>query len=293
MAPMHATFFLTFILTMVVRCVWAETHTITEYYTVTGMFTIRASGLILWLMNRCGHGTRKDTLTAAVNPTGQHIVNWQAFQVKRPIHLWNCWWRGFPDNKNKIGTGDCLLNGEGCSLVEMTLVNPTCAGCGSSTDISLIPPYSGGCSGQGATCTSATCKTAFFVPDDNQVQVECQEEDVDLLITFCPGATGGGTPPKASSSVIQATPTKASIGSTTESLTQVIAAPTSSGSAKASQIASAPSTPVPVPNAPKCATKRATRRRRGVPVPVSEESQRHRRGGLRMAHAHSNARKDF
>lgn len=28
---------------------------------------------------------------------------------------------------------------------------------------------------------SADCKTAFFVPDDNQVQVQCQENDVRLL----------------------------------------------------------------------------------------------------------------
>ncbi|KAF9556709.1 glycopeptide, partial [Agrocybe pediades] len=94
-----------------------------------------------------------------------------------------------------LQTGNCLLNGEGCTSVEMTLVNPTCPGCGSSTDISLIPPqaylseflssYQGGCQGQGATCATEDCKTAFFVPDDNQVQVQCQENDVNLLITFC------------------------------------------------------------------------------------------------------------
>lgn len=37
-------------------------------------------------------------------------------------------------------TGACDLNGEGCTTVEMTLGDPKCAGCGSSTDISLIPP---------------------------------------------------------------------------------------------------------------------------------------------------------
>ncbi|KAF8419260.1 hypothetical protein L210DRAFT_3426224, partial [Boletus edulis BED1] len=39
-----------------------------------------------------------------------------------------------------LQTGGCNLNGENCTLLETTLINPTCAGCGSSTDISLIPP---------------------------------------------------------------------------------------------------------------------------------------------------------
>ena len=36
--------------------------------------------------------------------------------------------------------GSCGDNGEGCTLIETTLVNPTSPGSGSSTDISLIPP---------------------------------------------------------------------------------------------------------------------------------------------------------
>ncbi|KAF8147387.1 hypothetical protein BJ912DRAFT_938556, partial [Pholiota molesta] len=61
-----------------------------------------------------------------------------------------------------LQTGPCLFNGEGCTLVETTLVNPTAPGSGSSSDISLIPPhafnvaagfnYNNGCSG-GADCT--------------------------------------------------------------------------------------------------------------------------------------------
>jgi hypothetical protein len=83
--------------------------------------------------------------------------------------------------------------------MELTLGNPTCPGCGSSADISLIPPhafsvttsfsYFNGCDGTGTTCASADCSTAFFVPDDNQVQVACQADNVDLLITFCGDAT--------------------------------------------------------------------------------------------------------
>ena len=73
----------------------------------------------------------------------------------------------------------------------MTLVNPTSPGAGSSTDISLIAPhafnvetsfsYFGGCDGQGATCDSGTCSSAFFQPNDNQVQVQCETNDVRSL----------------------------------------------------------------------------------------------------------------
>ena len=38
-------------------------------------------------------------------------------------------------------SGSCGLNGEGCTLIETTLKNPTSPGAGSSTDISLIPPH--------------------------------------------------------------------------------------------------------------------------------------------------------
>lgn len=61
-----------------------------------------------------------------------------------------------------LQTGNCLLNGENCSTLETTLKNPTCAGCGSSTDVSLIPPhkfsvttgfgYYNGCDGTGNNC---------------------------------------------------------------------------------------------------------------------------------------------
>ncbi|KAH8113591.1 glycopeptide [Phellopilus nigrolimitatus] len=94
-----------------------------------------------------------------------------------------------------LQTGKCGFNGEECTLIETTLVNPTTAGSGSSTDISLIPPhafsvssgfgYYGGCDGAGADCTSATCPTAFFQPDDTHVQVACQTDNVNLVITFC------------------------------------------------------------------------------------------------------------
>ncbi|KAH0588387.1 hypothetical protein H2248_004242 [Termitomyces sp. 'cryptogamus'] len=94
-----------------------------------------------------------------------------------------------------LQTGACGFNGEGCTLIEMTLVNPTTPGSGSSADISLIPPhafsvtsgfgYFNGCDGAGADCTSPSCPTAFFEPDDTNVQVACQTDNVNLAITFC------------------------------------------------------------------------------------------------------------
>ncbi|KAF9447944.1 glycopeptide [Macrolepiota fuliginosa MF-IS2] len=89
-----------------------------------------------------------------------------------------------------LQTGDCNLNGEGCTLVEMTLTNPVCPGCGSSVDISLIPPlaysvptsfsYFNGCDGNSAACSSPGCGVAFFTPNDDRVQVQCEEHDVGI-----------------------------------------------------------------------------------------------------------------
>jgi len=94
-----------------------------------------------------------------------------------------------------LQTGGCGLNGEGCTLVETTLRNPPSPGAGSSSDLSLIPPHSfsvtsgfgyfNGCDGAGADCTFAGCTTAFHVPTDTGVQVACQNNDVNLAITFC------------------------------------------------------------------------------------------------------------
>ncbi|KAF9010683.1 hypothetical protein BDQ17DRAFT_1421026 [Cyathus striatus] len=127
-----------------------------------------------------------------------------------------------------LQTGDCGFDGIGCSLVELTLINPTCPGCGSSTDISLIPPlafsvpvdfaYYGGCDGLGATCSTANCKTAFFVPDDNQVQVACQDNDVNLKITFCPNTT-------SSTAVHPEVTTTATVAKTSSSAKPVATAP--------------------------------------------------------------------
>jgi len=101
----------------------------------------------------------------------------------------------FPGAIAYLQNGGCGLNGEHCTMVETTLVNPTCAGCGSSADITLIEPhefsvatgfeYYNGCDGTGATCASANCVSAFHKSTDTAVQVACQTNDVNLRITFC------------------------------------------------------------------------------------------------------------
>ncbi|KAJ7247146.1 hypothetical protein B0H12DRAFT_1324948 [Mycena haematopus] len=92
-----------------------------------------------------------------------------------------------------LQTGGCGFNGEGCTLVETTLKNPSTDGSGSSTDISLIPPhtfsvtsgfgYVGPCSPAGADCNNPNCNTAFHVPTDTYVQVACQEDNANVVLT--------------------------------------------------------------------------------------------------------------
>ncbi|KAF7351754.1 Glycopeptide [Mycena sanguinolenta] len=94
-----------------------------------------------------------------------------------------------------LQTGSCGLNGENCTTVETTLVNPTSPGTGSISDITLVPPhafsvptgfgYLGACSGAGADCTSANCDTAFRFPTDHSEAVACEADDADLVILFC------------------------------------------------------------------------------------------------------------
>ncbi|KAF9465153.1 hypothetical protein BDZ94DRAFT_411962 [Collybia nuda] len=129
--------------------------------------------------NRCGFGT--PTLVRA----GQILSTGGDFSINGPLTATIAY----------LQTGNCGLNGERCTLIETTLINPTSPGSGSSTDISLIPPlsfsvtsgfgYFNGCDGAGADCNNANCNTAFHSPGDTQVQVACQSNDVNLVITFC------------------------------------------------------------------------------------------------------------
>ncbi|KAJ3494252.1 hypothetical protein NLJ89_g10849 [Agrocybe chaxingu] len=131
--------------------------------------------------NRCGRGTPRLIQGSNVLSTGGD------YTINGPL-------RGAIAY---LQTGSCGFNGEGCTLIETTLINPTPGrpGSGSSTDISLIPPlrfsvtsgfgYYNGCDGAGANCNNANCPTAFKVPSDTHVQVACQQNDVNLAITFC------------------------------------------------------------------------------------------------------------
>ncbi|KAK1225447.1 hypothetical protein PQX77_011617 [Marasmius sp. AFHP31] len=97
-----------------------------------------------------------------------------------------------------LQTGPCLLNGENCMTVEMTLKDPNPGQPEKLTASSFSPSshkfnvpigfkYTNGCS-NGATCRSASCpKTdAFHKFDDYEAQRACQAKDVGLEITFCP-----------------------------------------------------------------------------------------------------------
>ncbi|VDC03308.1 unnamed protein product [Peniophora sp. CBMAI 1063] len=143
-----------------VSSVYAETHVVT-------------------FDNRCGQGT------PMLKANGQTLSTGGAYSSNGPLTAAIAY----------LQTGVCGDNGENCLTIETTLVNPTTPGSGSSTDLTLIPPhafqitsgfaYYGGCDGAGADCTSGSCSTAFFQPDDTQVQVACQADNVNLVITFC------------------------------------------------------------------------------------------------------------
>ncbi|KAI5827892.1 hypothetical protein K523DRAFT_308371 [Schizophyllum commune Tattone D] len=91
-----------------------------------------------------------------------------------------------------LQTGNCGANGEGCTMVEFTLVN---GGQVSSTDVTLIPPhtfsvatgfgYYNGCDGVGNNCQSANCPGAFHQTGDYGAQRQCVHDNVNLAITFC------------------------------------------------------------------------------------------------------------
>jgi len=149
--------------------------------------------------NRCGFGTPTLVQGGKILSTGDDYTSNGAFTIGIAY----------------LQTGHCLLNGEKCTLMEMTLRNPTAPGGGSSADISLIPPHSfsvptsfsyfGGCDGVGATCSNEKCSSAFFKPEDTQTQVACQDDNVNLLITFC-GEGTSASPPASSGQVANASP---------------------------------------------------------------------------------------
>ncbi|KAF7318531.1 hypothetical protein HMN09_00363100 [Mycena chlorophos] len=140
---------------------------------------VRGESHTITFTNKCGSGTPTLIQNGNVLSTGG------AYTTNGPISAAIAY----------LQTGSCGFNGEDCTLLEVTLQNPTSPGSGSSVDLSLIPPhafsvtsgfgYYNGCEGAGADCSSADCPTAFHSSGDTTVQVACQDDNVDLAITFC------------------------------------------------------------------------------------------------------------
>ncbi|TFY63159.1 hypothetical protein EVJ58_g3408 [Rhodofomes roseus] len=134
--------------------------------------------------NACGFGTPTLLANGDVLSTGEDYTSDGPFSSAI----------AYLQNGNQCG-----YNGEYCTLMEMTMNNPTCAGCGSSADLSLIDPhafsywtsfaYFNGCENTGANCPAAGCAAAFYYSDETQVQVACQADNAGLLIAFCADAT--------------------------------------------------------------------------------------------------------
>ncbi|KZT10628.1 glycopeptide, partial [Laetiporus sulphureus 93-53] len=141
--------------------------------------SVRAETHTISFDNQCGYGT------PYLIVGGQTVSTGEPYTSDGPIS----------SSIAYLQTGDCEYNGENCMIIEMTLVNPTAPGTGSSSDISLIDPhtynvqgsfsYYNGCPNTGANCASADCSTAFFYSDDTTVQVACEDNDVCLCRACC------------------------------------------------------------------------------------------------------------
>ncbi|RDX55181.1 hypothetical protein OH76DRAFT_1530223 [Lentinus brumalis] len=257
--------------------------------------SVRAETHTIRFENKCGKGTPQLIQNGKVLSSGEDFVSNGPFSAAiAPVRLHHVLVRNFVTYSS---TGECLLNGEKCTTLEMTLVDPTAPGSGSSTDISLIAPhafnvpasfsYFGGCDRQGATCNSADCSTAFFNPNDNQVQVQCETTNVDLLITFCGDATqstafsDSGKSSKLSSSVFSHTSAAASTKSAVShaaSSTKVATSAVAAIATSASSSAPASKSSASASSAPKC--RAGARRRRSA-----EEAEVAARASHRRHHA--------
>ncbi|PIL32327.1 hypothetical protein GSI_05573 [Ganoderma sinense ZZ0214-1] len=124
--------------------------------------------------NRCGFGTPTLIQGSTVLSTGAD------FTSSGPL----------VDAIAYLQTGSCGFNGEGCTLIETTLVNPTSPGLpGTASDINLIPPhafsvtsgfgYFNGCDGDGADCTFPDCPAASHNWSSMVPQVVCQADNVN------------------------------------------------------------------------------------------------------------------
>ncbi|KAK7687770.1 hypothetical protein QCA50_008989 [Cerrena zonata] len=85
-----------------------------------------------------------------------------------------------------LQTGSCGTNGEGCTVIEITLKNPSSPGTGSTvvidpTQFSVTTGfgYFNGCDGIGQDCTNPNCPSPL--PPNGL----CPTNDVNLAIVFC------------------------------------------------------------------------------------------------------------
>ncbi|KAK0209937.1 glycopeptide [Armillaria fumosa] len=132
------------------------------------------------LINQCGTGTPTLSQNFVILSTGAD------YTATGPFESAIAW----------LETNDCGFNGRYCTIVEITLKNPTAPGAGSSVDLSIIKPnnvfnvpasfsYFNGCDGQGKSCSSSDCVDAFHTATDWDALVQCEDDDVGIIITFC------------------------------------------------------------------------------------------------------------
>jgi len=201
--------------------------------------------------NRCGYGTPQLIQNGQVLTTTSYTSTGQLSSAIAYLQ-----------------TGGCGFNGENCTLLELTMTNPVVVGGGSSADISLITPHTfsvpsslafyDGCDGVNATCDSPSCSAAFRAPDDTWVQIACQENNVNLLITFCPDGSASSSPGTTTSTQVKTT-TGHSQTKTSPSTTSSHAAPSSTVTTNNPSSPSSPS-PSPSTTVPVCKHKRSERR---------------------------------
>ncbi|KAK0432955.1 glycopeptide, partial [Armillaria borealis] len=95
-----------------------------------------------------------------------------------------------------LETDDCSFNRRYCTIIEITLKNPTAPGAGSSVDLGIIElnnvfnipasfSYINGCEGEGKSCYSLDCPDAFHVATDWDALVQCKDDDTGIIVTFC------------------------------------------------------------------------------------------------------------
>ncbi|KAF5377417.1 hypothetical protein D9757_009711 [Collybiopsis confluens] len=144
---------------------------------VAAPLKLRSESHTINLVNNCGKGTPKLV-------QGGQVLTTSSFTSSG----------SFLAGIAYLDDGTCLLNGEYCTTVEITLVNPTSPGAGSSTDVTLISPhafnvgasfsYFNGCDGQGQACTTASCTSAFRIDTDYFAQTQCEDDNVGLAVIF-------------------------------------------------------------------------------------------------------------